>query len=86
MTDVMAAIANLTTIAQMTADTVGQVQTAVTGMQGDIAELKTGQAQLRADVAELKVEVGLVEARVDDAHRAILRHINDPRAHGHEAA
>lgn len=45
------------------------------------AKIDEGVGQLRADVAELKVEFGLLEARVDDAHRAILRHANDPNAH-----
>lgn len=59
----------------------GHVMAEFAKVHADTEELKTGQAQLRADVAELKVEFSLMEARLDDAHRAILRHGNNPNAH-----
>jgi len=73
-----------TAFAQLTTEIAG-VKADFGGFRDDMAEVKAGIEQLRGDAAELKVEFALLEARVDDAHRAILRHGNDPNAHPNAA-
>lgn len=68
-------------LTQATADGFAHVMNELSAIKADVGDVKGDVAVVKANVAEVKVEMGLLEARVDDAHRAILRHANDPNAH-----
>lgn len=67
----------------------GQVSADVSVLRDRYAQINVGVSavrddvrQVRADIAGVKTEMGFVEQYHADVQEAVVRHLNDPDAHG----